>query len=232
MPYCPKCDMEFIEGIQVCTDCGQPLYESKEAAQAAMKQEEEEQFEESVSQAPLDFPEKAQRTRPAPSVYVKKSAQYQDMKSSAFAFLLVGGFALAFAMIGLLVLIPAYSSNNIFVSIGAGVLGCFGLVCLFVCLKTNQSAARMKKEADAEAEETNRLITQFLNVHSATEIDNLLENDSSQSKESSTDTPEEFILKRYELIQDFLITEQDLPDPSYVDFLCEEIYNRMYGQEE
>ena len=33
MPYCPKCDMEFIDGITKCTDCGGPLFESKEAAE-------------------------------------------------------------------------------------------------------------------------------------------------------------------------------------------------------
>ena len=25
MPYCPKCDMEFVDGMTVCTDCGGPL---------------------------------------------------------------------------------------------------------------------------------------------------------------------------------------------------------------
>ena len=30
MPYCPKCDMEFVEGITVCSDCGGPLVESEE----------------------------------------------------------------------------------------------------------------------------------------------------------------------------------------------------------
>ena len=34
MPYCPKCDMEFVEGIKVCSDCGGPLVESKEVAEA------------------------------------------------------------------------------------------------------------------------------------------------------------------------------------------------------
>ena len=47
MPYCPKCDMEFVEGITVCTDCGGPLVESKEAAlalQAAEKEKREQEM--------------------------------------------------------------------------------------------------------------------------------------------------------------------------------------------
>ena len=44
MPYCPKCDMEFVEGIKVCSDCGGPLVESKEVADAMKKKEQEEQL--------------------------------------------------------------------------------------------------------------------------------------------------------------------------------------------
>ena len=44
MPYCPKCDMEFVEGIKICSDCGGPLVESKEVADA-MKQKEKEELE-------------------------------------------------------------------------------------------------------------------------------------------------------------------------------------------
>ena len=44
MPYCPKCDMEFIDGITVCSDCHGPLVESREAAEAMKKKEQEEAF--------------------------------------------------------------------------------------------------------------------------------------------------------------------------------------------
>lgn len=31
MPYCPKCDMEFVDGITTCSDCGGDLVGIKEA---------------------------------------------------------------------------------------------------------------------------------------------------------------------------------------------------------
>ena len=42
MPYCPKCDMEFVDGITTCTDCGGPLVGSKEEAEAMKKEAMEE----------------------------------------------------------------------------------------------------------------------------------------------------------------------------------------------
>ena len=42
MPYCPKCDMEFIDGITICSDCGGPLAESKEVCDALKKKTKEE----------------------------------------------------------------------------------------------------------------------------------------------------------------------------------------------
>ena len=47
--------------------------------------------------------------------------------------------------------------------------------------------------------------------------------------EEETLSDEELSLKRFELIQDYLITGRDLPDQSYVDALCEMIYCRLYG---
>ena len=30
MPWCPKCRNEYVEGMEVCVDCGSPLVESLE----------------------------------------------------------------------------------------------------------------------------------------------------------------------------------------------------------
>ena len=35
-------------------------------------------------------------------------------------------------------------------------------------------------------------------------------------------------LRRFDLIQDYLITGRDLPNMSYVDALCDQIYSRLY----
>ena len=65
MPYCPKSDKEFIDGITVCTDCGGPLAESKEAADAMKKLQQEEEAAQKMAE------------------YQKILAEYQALEDAA-----------------------------------------------------------------------------------------------------------------------------------------------------
>ena len=105
MPYCPKCDMEFVEGIKVCSDCGGPLVESKEVADAMKQKEKEEQlavmaqemdpFSGEMAKAEDADPDEISSAKKKPAdeivhAYVDKGQRYEDMSSSASAFFLVG----------------------------------------------------------------------------------------------------------------------------------------------
>lgn len=258
MPYCPKCDMEFVEGVQVCSDCGGPLLASPEEAEALKKEAEQKAMEEFLARAKEEgfslenegfslenegFSETSEygdsdsaggssaaeppgaekkTSRQPSSVYVKKSERYQDMKSSASAFLLIGCVAVLLSGLIFAGIVPIAGASKI--SFG-GILGVMGIACLAVCLKTNKEAAGMKAEAARENQETQELISWFLQAHSSEELDMQLARE--QGDEQNL-TPEELSLKRFSLIQDYLITEKDLPDPAYVEALSEEIYSRMF----
>lgn len=258
MPYCPKCDMEFVEGVQVCSDCRGPLLASPEEAEALKKEAEQKAMEEFLARAKEEgfslenegfslenegFSETSEygdsdsaggssaaeppgtekkTSRQPSSVYVKKSERYQDMKSSASAFLLIGCVAALLSGLIFAGIVPIAGASKI--SFG-GILGVMGIACLAVCLKTNKEAAGMKAEAARENQETQELISWFLQAHSSEELDGQLARE--QGDEQNL-TPEELSLKRFSLIQDYLITEKDLPDPAYVEALSEEIYSRMF----
>ncbi|MDD6074852.1 MAG: hypothetical protein SPF91_04895 [Clostridium sp.] len=51
MPYCPKCDMEFVDGITTCSDCGGPLVESEEAYKKEMKKKMERAYQKRMEEA-------------------------------------------------------------------------------------------------------------------------------------------------------------------------------------
>ncbi len=240
--YCPKCDMEFIDGITVCTDCGGPLAESKEAAEAVRKKEQEEarlkkeqemalykqqmEAESSDEAEGLAQEEKASAApvssgRPQPArVYVDKAEKYDDLKSSASAFLIVGGVLVVFSLLCWtgIVRLPMQGVSKLIFQGALLLMGCFSLG---VFLNTSKSARRLAPEIDAEKHQTEELIQWFLDTYTGDSIDREISDFEELSEEEKS-------LKRFQIIQDYLITGKDLPDPSYVDALSEEIYAKLY----
>ena len=234
MSYCPRCDMEFVDGVTVCTDCGGPLAESREAAMAMKKKEQEEMllkqrdYLEQLSrelelQAALegagDGPGEAAIPEPV-KVYETSAQKYENLRSSASAFLFVGGLLVivsAVCWLDIINLPMTGSSGYIF----KGALTAMAVFCLGVYAKTSREAKNMRPEIDREKERTSEIIHWFLEQWTGESIDNEI-----QERDSLTE--EELSLKRFQIIQDHLITNRDLPDQAYVDALCEEIYSRMY----
>lgn len=247
MPYCPKCDMEFIDGITICSDCGGPLAESKEACEALKKKTEEEALARMKSQydamaeytqaeshqpaaqsgilkdsqaieefqTPLE--EKSSPKSSPASLYIKKSQQYDDLKSSGWAFLLTGGALSVFAALCWLNILPIHLGI-----ISKSAITAFGIGSLVVSLKTFQGAKAVRGQIHEEEEKSQQLTDWFLSSYTGTRLDEQL------FSEFGELLPEELSLKRFGLIQDILITSYDLHDQSYVDLLADEIYERMY----
>ncbi len=266
MPYCPKCDMEFIDGITVCTDCGGPLAESKEAADAMKKLQQEEEAAQKMAEyqkilaeyqaledaarkgpegniLPEDLDEAGEMSAGAavdisreavitarsgraparPQVYIKKSQKYEDLKSSASAFLLVGGILTAAAILcwSNVLKLPMNQASRI---ISQSVITVMGLACLGVAFTSSRSARAMKGEIAQEETATRQLVNWFAENYSKDQLDARI------LQESGDLAFEELSLKRFDLIQDILVTSHDLPDQSYVDLLAEEIYGKVYEE--
>ncbi|MCI9147542.1 MAG: hypothetical protein HFG73_04650 [Hungatella sp.] len=231
--YCPKCDVEFIDGITVCTDCGGPLAESEEAAKAMKEKEQRElllkqqeylsklnqQLEEMQAQDGDSVPEAPSIPLPA-GVYETKAQKYDDLKSSASAFLAVGGLLLAASIacwMGIIRLPMAGTSKLIF----QGAMTAMGIFAMFIYVNTSRSAKKLRPEIDKEKHETQELVDWFTDSWKAADIDGKIEDREALSEE-------EMSLRRFQIIQDLLITGKDLPDPAYVDALCEEIYSKVF----
>lgn len=250
MPYCPKCDMEFIDGITTCSDCGGELVESKEAAMELKKQEEEarqeQMMEEMARMAKMaqdgqnssgeggwtrdgedyaDADDEVKANVPespiAPArIYVNKEQKYEDLKSSASAFLIVGVILLAAAVVcwSGIISLPLNDVSKIIVQ---SVITIMGILSIFVAGSSSKSAKTLAPQIEDENKATQELIQWFQDSYTGEQIDNAIEG-------AEDLTPEELSLKRFQLIQDYLITSHDLPDQAYVDALSEEIYGKLY----
>ena len=232
MPYCPKCDMEFVEGVKKCTDCGGPLFESKEAADAFMEQAAKKQQNAMKAQyeklmAAAAKAEAEQNTAPrknAPAkAYVNKEQRYEDMSSSATAFFIIGG-ALAVASVLILAGVINLPMYGIMKYIFQGMMIVMAIGSLAIAFSSRKSANVLKTEAVDEEKETEEIVEWFVNTYSGKILDKQI---LAEEKDLSE---EEMSLRRFDLIQDYLITGRDLPDQSYVDALCDMIYNRLYEE--
>lgn len=229
MPYCPKCDMEFVEGIKKCSDCGGPLFESKEAADAfmsdAMKKQQEimnTQYETAMTEAAkMEAEQETDRRRTPVKAYVNKEQKYEDMNSSATAFFMIGGI-LALASVLTLTGIINLPMYGIMKYIFQGMMIVMAIGSLAVAFTSRKSAGVLKTEAVDEEKETKEIVEWFVNTYSGNVLDKQI---LAEEKDLSA---EEMSLRRFDLIQDYLITGRDLPDQSYVDALCDMIYNRLY----
>lgn len=232
MPYCPKCDMEFVEGVKKCTDCGGPLFESKEAAdafmaEAAKKQQDAMKAQYEKLMAAAAKAEAEQNTAPrknAPTkAYVNKEQRYEDMSSSATAFFIIGG-ALAVASVLILAGVINLPMYGIMKYIFQGMMIVMAIGSLAIAFSSRKSANVLKTEAVDEEKETEEIVEWFVNTYSGKVLDKQI---LAEEKDLSE---EEMSLRRFDLIQDYLITGRDLPDQSYVDALCDMIYNRLYEE--
>lgn len=245
MPYCPKCDMEFIDGITKCSDCGGPLLESKEVADAMKKKAKEKEMEKQRAQyeamqaamaeqaamakqqaemtaangqAPIQM---KRRQVQGSRAYVNKAQKYEDLKSSATAFYLVGGVLTAACILlwtGI-VNLPMYGFGKYLTQ---GVLTVMGVWMLIVAVKTTQSLKDFKGELNEDQKEAKEIVEWFAKTFSPAKIDQAIIHDYGELE------PEDLSLKRFYIIHDLLISHKDLPNESFVDMLCEEIYNKIY----
>ena len=145
-------------------------------------------------------------------------------RSSASAFLLVGGVLTVAAVLfwSNMLHLPMNDASRLITQSVVTVMGIASLVVAFTSLK---SAKAMKGEIAQEENDTRRLVDWFVTTWQKEELDARI------ARESGDLTPEETSLKRFDLIQDILVTSHDLPDQSYVDLLAEEIYTRLYEEQ-
>ena len=240
MKYCPDCDMEFIDSVQTCTDCGKILvdkgkyFEGKAAREAeetkaeedrrremleSMTEEEKEAMKEAMEEAEQQTRGRHRGAIPEPTVYVTRAERYEDLKSSASAFWIVGAALIILAVASWAGILPVNIILKLMFTVLAG-------VSLFIAWKTGEDAKTVKGQIKEETEVTEQLIKWFLENYTPEQIDEIV------TRENGELQDEVLALKRIALIQDIYVTQYDLADQGYVDALAEEVYSQLFEDDE
>jgi len=234
--YCPKCDMDFIDGVTVCSDCGSQLVnkeewfaqKAEEAAAEEKKLEEEreaqiaevkENLENLTDEDKEALKERAEAMREMmrePSVYVDDKEKYTNNQSSAIALLVVG---IIIAIGAVLMWIGVLPDLGIIMKIA---VSGFALICLVGAFVSAKLAKKYKGEIAEEEDREQRIMDDFLAKYTKADI--------MAAVPAGELAEEELAIERMNYIQDRLSCENDIPDKTFSAMLAENLYEKLFEE--
>ena len=155
MAWCPKCRNEYVEGIQVCADCGSELVETlpSESEETILYGGIQTTVNPDFAQASvLDDAEKQEETagREYHSVYKDNAQKAADCKESGYTLVGVGALGLLAGILSAAGVIPMRMQGSAAV-LSYGVMGTVFLIFLVVGIRSMQSAKSYRKKALKES---------------------------------------------------------------------------------
>ena len=211
MPYCPKCRIEFLEGIETCSECGSSLVDELPEGEEVLVPDWDAMDEEERS---LNAHKEAAQLRNAAStVYVKKADKFEDLHSTAVCFTVLGILGLVFCIFNIIGIVRVYQ-NPVQLTAMVIIFGIFlaiGISSYFRSKKVKEQISgeeSLTKEINAWMEET--ITKELLNKLS----------DPSLSAEAN-------FLQQSERIKEMIYQEFNIEkdSDSYLEMLIDEFFN-------
>lgn len=227
MPWCPKCQNEFIDGVTHCNDCGEPLVPNLQATEMEMMDIDPLEIESSSSidadfnprhpQNPLDPLNSPLATfiRPSDSpLYMKAADRKEEYSSSSFSFLIV---ALITFTIGMLIFFNKFNLSNQPEARIKYLFILFSISLIFIVLAffSNRKSKILAKSVDKEEQQL-KLISDYFKQQLDT------------PSESDYLSMDELYFARNEwILQKLHAYDSDFSD-SYCDYLSELLYQELF----
>lgn len=246
--WCPKCKTEYKAGIAVCADCGSELVDELEkeketdsifdepVVEAPTEEDIQKAFDELSDEEKDELLENMRNAAPKAPTYVPMRTRYEDNKSSAVTFLLVGivgAVAILLHIFGILDFnLTAFSQGMVNV-----VMGGLFVIFIIVGIVSAKNTSKYEAEAIKEEKQTKEITDWFNESFTAESIDEACEisnTDSLDASNSDEEAPTAYELweKRYTFITNSI--KEKYPDlaADYTEYLIEMLYNNTYDTDE
>ena len=211
--WCPKCKQEYVDGVTICADCGIPLVDQLQEENSIPDED--------------DYPEMMSEncytcgSGSGSHAYIKKDATYEDTKSTAFTFLLIGILGvIAIVLVWLDVIhlnMASYMKILMYV-----VMGLLFIIFIVIGLIYQKRLKSLKAEIGEENSLTAEILEWFFANYVATDIDSEISDPSKKE--------EQLYFSRYEIMMKLLTKKYPALEESYADHMIEEIYERLYNE--
>ena len=171
---------------------------------------------------PLNEPKTGDSVRETPRIYVRQEDRYEDLQSSASAFMIVC------VVMSLLSLLSFGSSLHLPFSIPATPMMRFFFIffaigSFVIYIKTRREAAKTYARIEEEQRITEELEAWFLSSYTPGQIDLQIFGANRRPLR-----PEALALKRFDFIQDCFLKRYEGMDEGYIEALSEELYKKLF----
>lgn len=216
--WCPKCKTEYRDGIFECAECGTPLVQSLPVEIDSSAAEEKIKLLKRI-----DSQQNMRTLSDGGKAYIEKSVKYEDMKSTAYSFLLVGGAGLI-----LLILVFTGVIHVQFAvymkSIMGIVMGGMFFIFLMIGIRSYVQLKDLKTQTETERQEMELAKNWFYENFHAGSID------TAAGVSASDELQQKYFLRsQYMKLQ---LSEQfPAYDDAFADYLTEQFYEELYPQD-